>query len=83
MASFQLLSAAVQAGLPLTGPVERLTRTLRPMFLADGRVAAPGDIARLRQDHDYLPGVAILSFAQAARRSRSSLFRLDYRAHSS
>jgi len=51
------------------------------MFRPDGRVAAPGDIARLRQDHDYLPGVAILSFAEAARRSRSSLFRLDYGAH--
>jgi len=81
MASFQLLSAAVQAGLPPTGPIERLGRALRPMFLADGRVAAPGDVARLRQDHDYLPGVAILSFAQAARRSRSSLFRLDYPVH--
>jgi orotate phosphoribosyltransferase len=81
MASFQLLSAAVGAGLPLTGPVERLARSLRPMFLADGRIAAPGDVARLRQDHDYLPGVAILAFAQAARRSRSTLFRPDYRLH--
>jgi hypothetical protein len=67
LSRFQLLGLLSLAGIPPTAAVRRLVRSLRALFLRDGRVADASGVSRLREDHDFLPGVAVLTIAQAAR----------------
>lgn len=66
LARFELLALAALAGDPPTAPLHRLAASLRTMFQRDGRVAGGTSPSRRREDHDFLPGVAILAFALAA-----------------
>ena len=57
----------------------RLAASLRVLFQEDGRVAdeAAGRVRQV-QDHDFMPGVAVLAFAQGLEVTNHDVFRLDW-----
>jgi orotate phosphoribosyltransferase len=65
-----------------TEATRRLALALRTLFHRDGRIADDAaERVRQRQDHDFLPGVALLSFAEAAKATRDPVYDLDWDAH--
>ena len=60
----------------------RLAHGLRRLCLPDGRIADDAaEPVRRNQDHDFLPGVALMSFARAAETTGDAVFDLDWDAH--